>query len=323
MSLDLPTIADVRAAADRIADEAVRTPLLNSAHLDGMTGGRVWLKCENLQRTGSFKFRGALNALRAYGEAVREGVVACSSGNHAQGVAEAARILGVPATIVMPTDAPRAKIERTRRAGATVVEYDRYTEDREGIAKDIAEREGAVFVHPFENPHVIAGQGTCGLEAADELRGRGEIPDVVLVCAGGGGLTAGVTLAMRDAFPEIAVHTVEPEGFDDQKRSLECGERVPNEPGGRSICDAIVTSMPGERAFAILCGAASGLVVTDEDVLSAMAFAFRELKLVVEPGGAVALAAVLSGKLDLKGRTVLATLSGGNVDPDVMARALA
>lgn len=322
--MDHITIADVRAAARRIAGEAVRTPLLTSPVLDRETGARVFLKAENLQRTGSFKFRGAHNALSAQPDAVARGVVACSSGNHAQGVAEAAAIVGVAATIVMPADAPEMKKARTRRAGATVVEYDRYTEDREAIAQGIAERDGALFVHPYEDPFVIAGQGTCGLEVAEDLSAAGVVPDAIYVCAGGGGLLAGILIAMRDAFPDVAMVAVEPEGFDDQTRSLASGQRVSNADGGRSICDAILTPAPGRRSFAITSGIATGTTVTDEEALAAVAFAATELKTVVEPGGAVALAAVLkAGRTgELSGRTVVATLSGGNIDPAVLAKAL-
>ena len=320
---DIPTVADVRAAAERIRGEAVLTPLLTSPLLDEMTGARVYLKAENLQRTGSFKFRGACNALTAQRDASAKGVVACSSGNHAQGVAEAARILGAPATIVMPSDAPEAKKRRTVRAGASVVEYDRYTEDREAIAREIAERDGALFVHPYDDPFVIAGQGTTGLEIADDLRARGEVPDAIYVCAGGGGLMAGILLAAREAFPEVEIVACEPEGFDDQGRSLAGGKRVANAPGGRSICDAILTEMPGRRSFAITRGVATGASVTDEETLTAVAFAAEELKTVVEPGGAVALAAVMKAGRALEGRTVVATLSGGNIDPAMLARALA
>ena len=320
--LDLPDMGNIRDAARRIRGEAVRTPLLRSAYLDGLVGGRVFLKAENLQRTGSFKFRGAFNALAAYGARARNGVVACSSGNHAQGVAEAAAIHDVRATIVMPSDAPRAKVERTRRAGAHVIHYQRFVEDRTVIAKGIAERDGSVFVHPFEDPHVIAGQGTCGLEIAEQLQEHGAEPDAVLVCAGGGGLAAGISLALRDAFPSCAVHLVEPEGFDDQRRSLETGERIAIEPNRSSVCDAIVTEMPGERPFAILRGHASGVTVSDGEALKAVAFAFNELKVVIEPGGAVALAAVLFNKVDARDRTLVATLSGGNIDAAMLQRAL-
>ena len=320
--LDLPTVDDIHAAVARLDGHAVRTPLLRSHVLDERVGGRVFLKAENLQRTGSFKFRGAFNAVTAYGERARAGVVACSSGNHAQGVAAAAAIHGVPATIVMPSDAPRAKMDRTRRLGATVVEYERFVEDRTAIARAIAERDGAVFIHPYEDPYVIAGQGTCGLEMAEQLCEADAEPHAVLVCAGGGGLSAGVSLALRAAFRDVAVHLVEPENFDDQRRSLDAGERVAIEPGHASICDAIVTDSPGERAFAILRNHATGLTVSDGEALQAVAFAFDELKLVVEPGGAVALAAILAGRVETRGRTLVATLSGGNIDPAVLRRAL-
>ena len=325
---DLPTIADVRAAAERIRDEAVRTPLVSSHVLDEIAGARVLLKAENLQRTGSFKFRGAHNAVVAAGDAARNGVVACSSGNHAQGIAEAARIRGVPATIVMPADAPADKKRRTERAGAAVVEYDRYSEDREAIAAQIAERDGALFVHPYENPHVIAGQGTCGLEIIEDLTAMGLVPAGVLVCTGGGGLLGGITLAVRDAFPDAQMIAVEPAGFDDYGRSLEAGERLGNENGGRSVCDAILTPQPGERSFAITHGVAWGTSVTDAQALEAVAFAARELKMVVEPGGAVALAAILKeGRVgNLRGgdasSVFVATLSGGNIDAAMLARAV-
>ena len=320
----VPDVEDVRLAARRLAGRVVRTPLLSSPELDRVTGGRVWLKAENLQRTGSFKFRGATNALLADPQAARRGVVACSSGNHAQGMAEAARLAGVPCTIVMPADAPALKKQRTVRAGATVVEYDRYTEDREAIARGIAEREAALFVHPFENPHVIAGQGTCGLEIAEDLAAQGVAPDAVYVCTGGGGLLAGILLAVRNAFPAVEMMAVEPEGFDDQRRSLAAGRRLANEEGARSICDAIVTERPGRVSFAITNGIATGTAVSDDEALEAMVFAANELKTVVEPGGAVALAAVLkAGRAGaLKGRNVVATLSGGNVEPAMLARAL-
>ena len=314
--IDLPTVQDVRNAARRIGDTAVRTPLLR-------VPGRkdLWVKCENLQRTGSFKFRGAMNALAAQRERIANGVVACSSGNHAQGVAEAARLHGVPATIVMPRDAPTAKRARTERAGATVRPYERFTEDREAIAGAIARDTGALFVHPFEDPFVIAGQGTCGLEIAADL----DALDVAFVCAGGGGFMAGITLALRERFPDVAVAAVEPDGFDDQTRSLRMGERQAIVGGRTSICDAILTERPGELAFAITRDVAHGATVTDDEALAAMAFAFEELKLVVEPGGAVALAAMLRADAAgaLEGRTAVATLSGGNVDADVLHRALA
>lgn len=324
---NLPTFNDVLKAEKRLGGLAVRTPLLTSPLLDERCGGRIFLKAENLQRTGSFKFRGAFNAISALVEQhldlKKKGVIACSSGNHAQGVAEAARLHNLPATIVMPVDAPAIKIARTRRSGANVVFYDRATEDRDEVSKFHAERTGAVFIHPFNEPLVIAGQGTCALEAVRDFGVHDIIPDRVLVCTGGGGLSAGVALVMKEHFPKAAFHTVEPVGFDDYNRSLAVGERLSNVTTAGSICDAIVTPMPGERSFEILHGYASpGLIVSDEEALAAVAFAFHELKTVLEPGGAVTLAALLSGRINVRGQTVLATLSGGNIDPEMMERAL-
>ncbi|WP_349357594.1 threonine/serine dehydratase [Stappia sp.] len=321
---EAPGFDDILAARERIAGQAVRTPLLTSAFLDATTGGRILIKPENLQRTGSFKFRGAFNRLSMIPEADRAaGVVACSSGNHAQGVAEAARLLGMPATIVMPEDAPKAKLDRTRRAGARVVTYKRGIEDRDAISHAIAAETGATFVHPFNDPGVIAGQGTLGLELCEQAAEIGAEPDAVLTCAGGGGMSAGVALAFERLAPDCAFHPVEPAGFDDIARSLAAGERLSNPSESGSVCDAILTPMPGELAFSILRRrAGGGLVVSDDEALAAVAFAFRELKLVVEPGGAVCLAAVLAGKLPVEGRTIALTLSGGNVDPALLASAL-
>ena len=321
---NLPEFSDILAATQLLQGKAVRTPLISNSVLDERVGGRVFLKPECLQRTGSFKFRGAFNALSNIGaEGWDRGIVACSSGNHAQGVAEAARILGFEATIIMPEDAPELKKRRTARSGAKIVEYDRYTQDREELTEKYAEETGAVLVHPYENFHVVAGQGTVGLEACEDLKALGMDPDHFLVCAGGGGLMAGITLAAKQAFPDIQVHPVEPVGHDDQKRSHEAGERLGGNDNSPSLCDAIMTPMPGAVSFAICQGKlAQGQVVSDEQALEAVAFAFNELKLVVEPGGAVTLAALLSGQLDVQGKTVLATLSGGNIDAPVMARAL-
>lgn len=321
----LPDFSDVLSAAEIIRSQAVRTPLINNPVLDDMTGGRIFLKPECLQRTGSFKFRGAFNALSNLGEEAREwGIVACSSGNHAQGVAEAARLLGLKATIIMPADAPEMKKSRTARSGATVVEYDRYSEDREQLTEDFAERTGAMLVHPYETHDVIAGQGTVGLEACQDLQSIGATADHFLVCAGGGGLMGGITLAAKQLFPDIQIHPVEPEGFDDQTRSHAAGERLGGNENRPSVCDAILTPMPGKASFAICQGKlAQGLIVSDAEALQAVAFAFQELKLVVEPGGAVTLAALLNGRLNVQGKTVLATLSGGNIDAAVMAQALA
>lgn len=317
-----PTFADVRAAASRIHAEAVRTPLLPVTLPDG---GLAFVKCENLQRTGSFKFRGAFNRLSMIAPDDRpRGVVACSSGNHAQGVAEAARLLGMPATIVMPKDAPKVKVARTERSGARVVLYDRETEDREAIAAVIAAETGATFVHPYNDPGVIAGQGTIGLEIVEDCASRGLIPDVVLVNVSGGGMVSGIALALEALSPETEIRSVEPEGFDDYARSLAAGERLRNDRATGSICDALMAASPGTIGFEIARRRLSaGVVVTEAEALAAVAFAARELKMVAEPGGAVALAALLSGKVPTEGRTVVAVVSGGNVDDAVLARALA
>lgn len=320
-----PQFQDVLDARARIAGRAVVTPLLNSPFLDELTGGTILLKAETLQRTGSFKFRGACNRLSMIPDAQRPaGVVACSSGNHAQGVAEAARLFSMPATIVMPEDAPASKIARTERSGARVVTYRRGVDDREEIARTIGEETGAVMVHPFNDPGVIAGQGTAGLELAEQARAMGLEPEAMLTCAGGGGLTAGIALALETLVPDCAIHPVEPEGFDDHRRSLIAGEILANPSESGSVCDALLSRAPGTLGFEITRRRAKeGLVVSDEEALAAVAFAFRELKLVVEPGGAVTLAAVLFGKLPVAGRCIALTLSGGNIDPPMLAKALA
>jgi threonine dehydratase len=321
----LPSFADVEAAAERLAGRAITTPLLNAPALDERVGGRVLLKAETLQRTGSFKFRGAYNRISRIPEADRPaGVVAYSSGNHAQGVAAAATLLEVPATIVMPSDAPAIKLANTRSYGAEVVLYDRATEAREEIGAKIAERRGATLVRPYDDPAIIAGQGTCGLEIAHQAAALEARLDAVLICCGGGGLTAGCALALTELSPGTEIYSVEPEGFDDTARSLAGGTRMANNPAARSFCDALLAPTPGELTFAInrrlLAG---GLSVSDAEVAAAMAYAFGTLKLVVEPGGAVALAALLSGRLDARGKTVALTLSGANVDPEVYRRVLA
>ena len=320
----LPEYGHLLDAQRRIAGQAVVTPLVSNPILDRITGGRIFLKAENLQRTGSFKFRGAYNRLSRIPAGKRDnGVVACSSGNHAQGVAEAARLLGMPATIVMPGDAPEIKRARTERSGAKIVTYDRASEDREAIAEQICAKTGAVFVHPFNDPEVIAGQGTCGLEICDFLHAAGLSADVLLVCCGGGGLTAGTSLAVKHHFPACRCYAVEPEGFDDTTRSLESGVRETNAKVSGSVCDALLAERPGERSFAINQKTLSGgLTVSDDDALRAVAFAFFEAKLVLEPGGAVALAALLANKIDVTGKTVIAVLSGGNIDAAMMCRAL-
>jgi threonine dehydratase len=324
-SVSLPTAADVDAAARRLAGVALHTPLLTSVALDAMTGGRVFLKAETLQHTGSFKFRGAYNKLAALPVEQRPGaVVAFSSGNHAQGVAAAARLLGMHCVIVMPHDAPRAKRERTLALGAELVLYDRARDDREAIARDIAARRGAVLVPPYDDALIIAGQGTAGLEIVEDLAALGLVPDVVVVTASGGGLTAGIALAVRARVPAAALYTAEPQGFDDHARSFRSGRREQNASLSGTICDALMARTPGELTFAInqsLVGA--GVVADDAEVAAAVAFAFSELKLVVEPGGAVALAALMTRKVDITGKVAVAVLSGGNVDPELFSKLVA
>ena len=321
----LPAFADVQAAAKRLAGVALRTPLLCGTALDEQTGGRVLLKLESLQRHGSFKIRGAYNRLVQLNEEERKaGVVAFSSGNHAQGVAGAARMLGIRATIVMPADAPRLKLENTRALGAEVVLYDRYRENREGIATRILAEHGGTLVPAFDDPHIVAGQGTAGLELMQQAKDLGLTPDQVLIGASGGGLLAGSALAIRSLSQATAVYAVEPQAFDDIGRSLAAGRRLENPPEARTICDSLMSSPCGAIPFALMQQhVAGGLAVSDEEVLAAMAYAFRALKLVIEPGGAVALAAVLAGRLPLAGRTTAILVTGGNVDHETFCRALA
>ncbi|MGC9446935.1 threonine ammonia-lyase [Cereibacter johrii] len=318
-------IAMIEAAATRLAGHARRTPLLSSPYLDEIAGRRVLVKAECLQHTGSFKFRGGWSALSALEPARRaRGVIAYSSGNHAQGVALAAARHGAPAVIVMPADAPQLKIENTGALGAEVVLYDRATEDRDAIGARLAEERGLTLIRPFDEPLVIAGQGTTGLEIAEQAAEEGVTSADVLTCCGGGGLTAGIALALEARAPGLRVRPVEPVGFDDTARSLAAGEIRSNAALSGSICDAIVTPQPGRITFPILarlCG--PGLAVTDEEALRAMALAFLRLKIVLEPGGAVALAAALFRPEALDGDAVICTASGGNVDPPLFARALA
>jgi threonine dehydratase len=321
----IPDFDDVRAAAARLAGHARRTPLLAGTPLDALTGGRVLLKLETLQHTGSFKFRGAWNRLAQLDAAQRQaGVVAYSSGNHAQGVAAAALRLGVRATIVMPADAPRMKLQNTRELGAEVVEYDRLRESREQIAARLATERGATLVPSFDDPDIIAGQGTAGLEIAEQAAELGLTLDDVIVCCSGGGLTAGIALALGELAPQAGVWTAEPAAHDDHRRSLQAGERQCNAPDApASICDALLAPMPGELTFAInLPRLRGGLVASDSEVRAAVAYAARTLKLIVEPGGAVALACLLAGRLDARGRTVALTLSGGNIDDALLLEIL-
>ncbi len=320
-----PAFSDIVEASQRLEGRAVKTPMVTSAVLDEIVGGRVYLKPECLQRTGSFKFRGAWNFIsRLDPDNNKGGVVAYSSGNHAQGVAAAAGLMNIPALIVMPSDAPEIKKRNTLALGAEVVTYDRFNENREAIGDAIATERGAQLVPPYEHPWIIAGQGTAGLELAQDLLAIGESLDAMLVCTGGGGLTAGVALAMRELMPDAKIFACEPEGFDDYGRSIAAGRRVSNEPGRVSICDAIVTPTPGELTFSVNQPRLSGgFAVSEGEVRAAVRFAFETLKLVVEPGGAVALAAILAGKLDCRGKAVAATLSGGNADASMMRDILA
>lgn len=319
-----PTFADVQAAARRLEGITIRTPLLENERVNRTLGGRLFLKAECLQRTGSFKLRGAYNFLASMGEADRaRGVVGWSSGNHAQGLAEAARLLGTKATIVMPADAPALKVANTRASGAEVVLYDRVKDSREEIGQGIAAKTGATIVPPYDHPWILTGQGTAGLEIAEQAKALGVTLDAVAAPCSGGGLATGVALGVKGVSPTTTVHAGEPAGFDDLARSLAAGTKQKNEKLSGSICDALLAPTPGDVTFPLaqrLLG--PGLVVTDEEVLDAMELAFREFKLVVEPGGAVALAAALTGKLPVKGRAVAVVCSGGNVDHATFKRAL-
>lgn len=317
-------IAMIEAARARLDGHARRTPLLSSPFLDEIAGRRIFVKPECLQHTGSFKFRGAWSAISGLAPEVRaKGVIAFSSGNHAQGVALAAKLHGIPAVIIMPSDAPRIKIENTRAYGAEVVLFDRATDDRDAIGARLSSERNLTLVRPFDEPLVIAGQGTVGLEIAEQAAELGIETADVLVPTGGGGFISGVSLALAAKAPSLVVHPCEPEGFDDVTRSLASGTIQKNARQSGSLCDAIITPQPGNITFPImskLCGA--GLVVTEDEALKAMALAFSRLKIVVEPGGAVALAAALFHGETL-GDTVIAVCSGGNVDGDIFRMALA
>jgi threonine dehydratase len=309
---------DVLAASDRVSAAVLRTPLIETE----IRGRRLWLKCECLQTGGSFKLRGATNRLALLSAEERErGVVAFSSGNHAQGVAIAAKRLGIRAIIVMPSDAPKLKIEGTRAQGAEVTLYDRRSEDRVAIAARIGAETGATVVPSFDDPHIVAGQGTVGLEILDQLAEAGASPPArIVVNCGGGGLSAGIALACPDA--EIV--PVEPDGWDDMLRSLEKGAIVPVGPGAPpTMCDAIQTPLVSPITFCILLGrGASGIAVSDEEVADAVRWAWQEHGLTVEPGGAASIAAILSGKVEIVPETVV-VVSGGNIDPALHARLIA
>jgi len=316
MSISPPNHADIEAAAGRIAPWAVRTPLLACPELGARLGAKVFLKPETLQRTGSFKFRGALNTVLQIPLAQRgKGVVAFSSGNHAQGVAAAASLFGIPATIVMPKDAPPPKIAGTGRLGAEIIFYDRYKDEREAIAREIVERTGATLIEPFDNAMVVAGQGTIGLELAADAKALGVVLDTVMTPCGGGGLVSGIALALSKSSPETLVISVEPERFDGMRTSMAAGERTKTTGGSPSLADALMAPMPGKIPFALAKDHLAGAIaVSETDLKTAVSFAFQRLKLVVEPGGSAALAAALSGKFDLKNKTAAIVLTGANCD---------
>jgi threonine dehydratase len=311
----------VRDAARQLSGVAVRTPLVESPALNDRLGGRVLMKCENLQHAGAFKFRGAWNRIsRLTSEELKRGVVAYSSGNHAQAVAAAAKMMGTSAIIVMPADSPRVKVEGVLSFGGEVRSYDRYRESREAIGEEIAATRGSVLVRPFDDPFVIEGQGTTGLEIVEQAQEVGARIDQLLCGASGGGLIAGINLTMAALLPDVPVIGVEPAAYDDTRRSLAAGERMTHPPVEKpSICDALMTDRPGELTFPINRRLREVVTVSDAEVAEAVRVAFRTLKLVVEPGGAVSLAALLAGKVDARDRTTAIVLSGGNVDPGLFA----
>ena len=316
LTLELTTFDDIIAASKRISGHAVRTPLLESERLNRETGMRILIKPEMLQKTGAFKFRGAYNRIAMIAPKVRnKGVVAYSSGNHGQAVALAAQMFGVPAIIVMPADAPKPKIDGTIAFGGEIIFYDRTTENREAIAAAIADDKDMTMVRPYDDVHVIAGQGTIGIEIADDLSQLGIEADQVVVPAGGGGMVAGTAIALNHLLPSIAVYAAEPDGFDDHRRSLEADIRVTNAPNTHSMADSLMAPIPGELTFAInrhlLAG---GMVAGEDDIKIAMRVLFRHFKLVSEPGGATALGAVMANRKSLTGRTIVVICSGGNVD---------
>lgn len=320
----VPTLEAIRAAAARIAPYALATPLLENSAINALTGARILFKPEVLQPAGSFKYRGACNRLLQLDETQRKaGVVAFSSGNHALAISLVARQLGIPATIIMPLDAPRTKIDGARANGATVRLYDRKTDDREAIGREIAGPTGAVIVPPYDDRDIMTGQATAGLEIVEAAQALGLRIDAVLAACSGGGLVAGVASAVRQLSPATEVYAVEPVEFNELQRSLASGQPETNPAGASSICDALLVPTPGRLTFAVNRRLLAGsLTVSDDEVRAAMRVAFTHLKLVVEPGGAVGLAAVLSKRLALEGRTIVVVLSGGNVDADLFAGAL-
>ncbi len=312
-----PSYAGVLDAARQIAPAIIRTPLLEHPALNEAVGGRVLMKAESLQRAGAFKYRGAYNRIsRLNADELSRGIVAYSSGNHAQAAAAAAQLMGTRALIIMPSDSPKIKVEGVKSFGGEVRFYDRWTESREAIGAQIAAERGSIVVPPFDDPFIIEGQGTCALELLDDTDGP---IDQLLCGASGGGLIAGINLVMAERSPATAVYVVEPEDFDDTRRSLEAGIPTPAPKGKPSICDALMAPVPGQITFPINQRLSGALLVSDAEVCAAMRFAFHHLKLVIEPGGAVSLAALLSGKIDARDKTTAIIVSGGNVDPQQFA----
>lgn len=312
-----PSYAGVLDAARQIAPAIVRTPLIEHPALNAAVGGRVLMKAESLQVTGAFKYRGAYNRISRLSAEERVcGIVAYSSGNHAQACAAAAQAMGAPAVIVMPSDSPKIKIEGVKNFGGEMRLYDRWSESREAIGAEIARERGSILVPPFDDPFIIEGQGTCALELLHDADGP---IDQLLCGASGGGLIAGINLVMAERSPDTAVYVVEPEAFDDTRRSLEAGTPTPHPRGAPSICDALMAPVPGQITFPINQRLSGALTVSDAEVCEAMRFAFRHLKLVIEPGGAVSLAALLAGKIEARDKTTAIIVSGGNVDPQQFA----
>ena len=309
-------------AAKRLKGKIVRTPLLKSDHVNKELKSNIYIKAENLQTIGAFKFRGAMNTILQLPPDVKK-VVAWSSGNHAQAVAAAANITEREATIVMPKDSPKTKLNGTIAWGAKIVEYDRNTENREEIGKAIAKEQNAIIIPPFDDVNVIIGQGTTGLEAVEQLKEINVIPDIVLCCCGGGGLIAGVSTSIKANYPNAQIYSVEPENFDDTKKSLEADMIVENTMQHLSICDALLANKPGNITFEInRKNLSGGISVSDTESLIAMKIAYKYFKIVLEPGGAVALAAAISKKIDIKNKNVLVIASGGNVDSDIFEKCL-
>lgn len=316
-------IAQIQMAAKRILPYAVRTPLLYSDRLNAELGFNLWVKAEPLQRTGSFKFRGAMNAIAGLPDDDKP-ILAFSSGSHGQGIALSASIKGRHATIIMPEDAPATKIEKTRAYGGKLVFYDRYTENREDVVRDYQKNQPDMhLIPPFDDARIIAGQGTVGLEIAEQCSAAGITPDIALICFGGGGLASGSAIALKHAYPDVEIFSAEPVGFDDMARSLAAGKIVANPPESRSICDAVLTRQPGNLTFPICQKLLSGgKIVSDTQALQAMKIAMQYFQLLVEPGGAVALASALSPDFHATGKHVVVVASGGNVDPEQIEAAL-